>query len=127
MFNINAHCVLFGVNEHLNKRAILSTSQEEIIFPVLSFDESSILKINESIIAFLKNYIFVSDLILIPQIINLNSSTLNQNSTTLEMVFGFIVDYNSSIDPSKAFWIDFDPMKECKLSPIIFETIQKLI
>lgn len=126
MFNINAHCILFGVNERLNKRCILSTNQEEIVFPVLSFDESSILKINESIIAFLKNYIFVNELMLIPQVINLNSPTLNQNTVTLEMVFGFIVDYNSSIDPSKAFWIDFDPMKESKLSPIIFETIQKL-
>lgn len=126
MFNINIHCILFGVNELLNKRCILSLNKDEIVFPVLSLDESNVLKINESIISFLKNYIFVNDLILIPQIINLNAQLLNKDSNTLEMVFGFVVDYNSSIDQSKVFWIDFNPMVETKLSPIIFETMQKL-
>lgn len=126
MFNINIHCIVFGVNILLNKRSILSIEENELAFPKLSLKSEDIHQINQTIISFLKTYIFVNDLVLIPQIISLNCETFNTETNTLDMVFGFIVDYNSSIDSSKVYWIDFDPMVEHRLSPIIFETIQKL-
>ena len=124
MFNINIHCIIFGVNKHLNKKCILSTTKEDIKFPYMQLN--SVDQINNQIIAFLKTFIFVNDLVLIPQIINLNSVVLNTEENTLDMVFGFIIDYNSSIDTSKVHWLDFDPTIPNKFSSIIFETIQKL-
>lgn len=126
MFNININCVIFGVNELLNKRCILSTSAEDIIFPKFSLDVDNVKQLNQHIIAFIKNYIFVNDLELMPQMISFNHDVLSTEPLTLETVYGFIVDYNSSIDHTKVHWIDFDPLKEHKLSLVLFDTIQKL-
>lgn len=126
MFNININCVIFGVNELLNKRCILSTSAEDIIFPKFSLDVDNVKQLNQHIIAFIKNYIFVNDLELMPQMISFNHGVLSTEPLTLETVYGFIVDYNSSIDHTKVHWIDFDPLKEHKLSLVLFDTIQKL-
>lgn len=124
MFDINIYCIVFGVNEPLNKKCILSTSKEDIQFPKMVLENLD--KINNQITSFLKEFIFVNDLVLIPQIISLHSPLLNEESNKLNIIYGFIVDYNSSIDTSKVQWLDFDPMVEHKFSPIIFETIQKL-
>jgi hypothetical protein len=126
MFNINVHCIVFGVNELLNKRGILSTNNEEITLPSFELNTENIKEINKAIISFLKTYIFINELILIPQIININCKDLNKEPNTLDMVFGFVIDYNSSIDNNKVFWLDFNPLVEHRLSNIIFETIQKL-
>jgi hypothetical protein len=126
MFNINIHCVVFGVNAVLNKRCVLSIDNKEIVFPKFILDNNSLLNINESIIKFLKQYIFVNDLELLPQIINLNHSCLNKETNTLNIVYGFIVNYTSSIDTSKVYWIDFDILKEQPMSLVLIETMQKL-
>lgn len=126
MFNINVHCIVFGVNELLNKRCILSTNNKEITLPSFELNTENIKEINKAIISFLKTYIFINELILIPQIININCKDLNKEPNTLDMVFGFVIDYNSSIDNNNVFWLDFDPLMEHRLSGIIFETIQKL-
>lgn len=126
MFNINIHCVVFGVNVSLNKKCILSTDSKEIIFPKFILENNESQNINENLIKFLKQYIFVNNLELLPQIINLNHTSLNKEPNTLDIVYGFIIDYNSSIDTTKVHWIDFDILKEQPLSLVIFETIQKL-
>lgn len=126
MFDINIHCVVFGVNPSLNKRCILSTKAEDIDLPnfKLSVDQAS--NINQAIIDFLRQYVFVNELELLPQMININSPTLKTEDSILQTVYGFIIDYKSSIDSSKVQWIDFDPLQEHRLSPVIFETMQKL-
>jgi hypothetical protein len=62
----------------------------------------------------------------LPQLISLNHVSLNQEQDTLDIVYGFIIDYNSSIDNTRAYWIDFDILKEQQLSLVLLETIQKL-
>lgn len=126
MFDINIHCVVFGVNPGLNKRCILSIKAEDIDLPnfKLSVDQAS--NINQAIIDFLRQYVFVNELELLPQMININSPTLKTEDSILQTVYGFIIDYKSSIDSSKVQWIDFDPLQEHRLSPVIFETMQKL-
>lgn len=126
MFDVNINCVVFGVNASLNKRCLLSINFEDLQFPQFKLESSQIDNINQSIINFLRQYIFVNELELLPQIISVNSSTLNTTDSTLEMIYGFIVDYNSSIDSSKVRWMDFDPLTEHRLSTVIFETMQKL-
>lgn len=125
-FNININCVVFGVSEQLNKKCILSTTKDSITFPKFYLDSSHLDNINKNIISFLKGYVFVNDIELIPQTINIHSKILQTNSNTIEMVFGFIVNYNSSINTEHVSWIDFDILQEQPLSPILFEVIQKL-
>lgn len=125
-FNININCVVFGVSEQLNKKCVLSTDKTNIVFPKLALNTNHLDKINENIISFLKEYIFVSDMELIPQFINIHSKLLQTDINTLEVVYGSIVTYNNNINPSCAFWIDFDMLKEEPVNAILYEVIQKL-
>jgi|694.fasta_scaffold54157_4 hypothetical protein len=124
MFDVNINCVIFGANQSLNKRGVLSLNKDDIILPKLSLTKDLLTNLNNSIISFLKEYVFVNELELIPQLINIHHPLLGDSS--LEVIYGFIIDYNSSINNEKAYWIDFDPLKELKLSPVLFETMQKL-
>jgi len=129
MFNININCVIFGVNINLNKKCILSLNKEDIQFPKLNLQSAHINDINGSIIQFLKNFIFINELELIPQIITINNALLKSTSNIeneINIVYGFIIDYKSSIDTNNVHWVDFDIFKEHKYSPVIFETMQKL-
>jgi hypothetical protein len=126
MFDVNINCVVFGVNPLLNKRCILSTNFEDIELPNFKLQVEQARNINQSIINFLRQYVFVNELELLPQMVNINSEVLKTEDSILQIVYGFIVDYKSSIDPSKVKWIDFEPLQEHKLSPVIFETMQKL-
>jgi|688.fasta_scaffold05897_32 hypothetical protein len=127
MFNVKIHCIIFGVNEKLNKRCILSVRPDDIELPYLTLDETNYSDLNENLVKFLKEYIFVNDLVLIPQFTTINSKILNTEPNTLDVVFAFIVDYTSNIDDNKVYWLNFDPLIEHKLSPIIFEAMQKLV
>lgn len=129
MFNINIHCVIFGVNISLNKKCILSSNKEDIEFLKLNLQPIHINDINNSIIKFLKQFIFINELELIPQIITINNNLLKSTPNIedeINIVYGFIIDYKSSIDTNNVNWIDFDILKEHKYSTVIFETMQKL-
>jgi len=91
MFEINISCVVFGVNPGLNKRCILSIKSEDIELPnfKLSIDQAS--NINQSIIDFLRQYIFVNELELLPQIININSSKLKTEDHILQTIAKTII------------------------------------
>lgn len=127
MFDINIHCVVFGVSEPLNKRCILSTNKDDLQLPYFKLEDADKNQINRTITNFLKQFICVNELVLIPQIITLNAKDLNQDTgNILDIVYGFIIDYNSSIDDDKVFWVDFKPMADHKLVSIVLETMQKL-
>lgn len=127
MFDININCVVFGVNTTLNKRCILSTSFDDIELPSFKLLPEQVSNINLSIIDFLRQYIFVNELELLPQMITMNSTDMVTIDLVLQTVYGFIVDYKSSIDSSKVRWVDFDILEEHRLGPVIFETMQKLV
>ena len=126
MFDVNIHCIVFGVNETLNKRCVLSIDDKEIILPHFKLTQNLLDNINENIIKFLNEYVLVNPLELIPQLINIHHNSLKTTDNSLDITYGFVIDYRSNINPSKAYWIDFDPMKETKISLVLFETMQKL-
>lgn len=129
MFDINIHCVVFGVSPALNKKCILSTDKEEIALPKLRLEKEHLENLEQNIINFLKDYIFVNDLELLPQHICAHNKLLNleNTDTSLDTVYGFIVNYSSSINNERCYWIDFDPLKEQRLSPVLLQTVQKLV
>ena len=81
-------------------------------------------EIESSLMSFLKQYIFVNDLELMPQLININSPILSKNSDDLNIVYGFIVPYTESIN--NGYWVEFQILQEQKYSPLLFEVMQKL-
>lgn len=125
-FKVNLNCVVFSTNIALNQRLVLSLDKDKIVLPSCLLNAEMISKgIDESLIEFLKQYVFVSDLELMPQLINLHSATLcENNSDALDVVYGFIIQHTMSLN--NAFWLEFDFLTPQPYSNLLFEVIQKL-
>lgn len=126
LFRININAVIFSTDIPNNKKYVLSTNDKDIQFPVLTLDKTNISSINTNLINYLKNYVFVSDLELLPQIISTHSEliSVNDDIPTLNMIYGFVINHTGSLNNS--YWIEFDYLNTVPYSSIIFEVIQKL-
>jgi len=124
MFNVKIHFVVFSTNINLNKRFVLSLDQNNIIFPYFDLAIEHLNDIEHQIIDFLKGFVFVSDLELLPQIINIHHSDLSENPNDINAIYGFVINHTDSLN--NAHWVEFELLKEQKISPILFEVIQKL-
>ena len=126
-FDINIHCVVFGTDIPNNKTYILSTQKEDISFPSFVLTMDNITDLDNYLIKFLKNYIFVNDLELIPQLITLNSIDIVNSETdinTLNTIYGFIVNHTHSIN--NCYWLNFEYKEPMKYGNLLLEVIQKL-
>lgn len=124
LFRINLNCVILGTDIPANKKYVLSTDNKEILFPRLQLTIDKLSNLEENIISFVKNHIFVSDIYLLPQLINFHSQYFKSGDNVLDVVYGFVVEYTPNID--KSFWIEFDFLKPIPQSELLYEVIQKL-
>lgn len=125
-FQVNLNCVVFSTNVALNQRLVLSLDKDKIVFPSLQLNNDIIKDIPQHLINFLKQYVFVNDLSLLPQLINIHTEILKNESdeSILNVVYGFIIEHTSSLN--NAFWIEFQFLQEQPYSNLLFEVIQKL-
>jgi hypothetical protein len=126
-FNINLNFVILTTGVEKNSQYILSSNPSELVLPKTPLSGEWIANLELNIIDYLKkNYIFVSDYDLMPQIISINSKHIESTSeNTLNMVYGFIVPYSKNLS-DQAHWIKFDYLSPIKYSNLIFEVVQKL-
>jgi hypothetical protein len=124
MFNVKINCIIFSTNINLNERYILSLDSTKIVFPSFDLSQNHLDNIEYEIIKFLKNLVFVNDLELLPQLININSKVLSEENNTLNIIYASIINHTKNINNS--YWLTFDILKEQTYSPLIFEAIQKL-
>ena len=96
----------------------------KLVFPSFDLSQSHLDNIEYEIIQFLKNLVFVNDLELLPQLININSKVLSEENNTLNIIYASIINHTKNINNS--YWLAFDILKEQTYSQLIFETIQKL-
>lgn len=123
-FKVNIHCVVFSTNITANKRYVLSLTTDNITLPSLHVTKELLSNLENNIVNYLKSHVYVSDLELLPQIITLNSDQIESDNNTLNVVYGFVVNYTESIN--NAYWIEFDYFKTIPYSHLLFEVIQKL-
>lgn len=125
LFRLNAHCVVLGTDMVRQKKYVASTSADDLIFPVLQLNQDNIKSINLSLINFLHSKLpYVTDIELIPQLININSEYIVSQPDDLNIIYGFLVDHKQQLN--ELHWIEFDDFKPIQYSNIIFEVIQKL-
>lgn len=124
--NVKAHCVVLGTDLKHNKKYVLSTIQDDITFPFVELNHESISSLNTTLIDFLHKKIgYVSEIELIPQIINLHSPHIStSNANDLNVIYGFVIDYQPNLQDW--FWVEFQDLQPVQYSNIIFEVIQKL-
>jgi len=124
-FYLKINCVVLSTDQQLSKRYILSTDNNTIILPSFYLNKSMLVNLNENIIAFLKTYIFLSDFELLPQLVNLHSTDIeNNDESTLNIIYGLVVQNTQSLN--NCYWLEFNYFKPNKYINLITEVIQKL-
>lgn len=125
-FEIKINCVVLTTNLSLGKKYVLSLDKDKLIIPSFSItnDHLSENKLNDKIIEFLKQYVFVSDLELLPQIISMHTPHLASDTRMLNTVYGFLINYTTSLN--NCYWIEFDYSQPIEYMPLLIEVIQKL-
>lgn len=120
------HCVVFGTNKQTNKKFVLSINRDKIIFPKLSLTKDLLNNdIEDNLIKFLKQYVFVSDMYLMPQLINIHSSIFDtQQENILNIIYGFVIEQTININNS--YWIELDLTKSIPENTLLYEVIHKL-
>jgi hypothetical protein len=122
LFNINIKPIILTTRIDINKRYILSAS-ENVWTPILLNVEDNMLdNLEQQIITMLKNFIFVNDLELLPQIISVKPNKEQPN--TIDLIYGFLVNYTESLN--NCFWVEFNLDEEKEYSLLILEVIQNL-
>jgi hypothetical protein len=121
-YNIQARCVILSTDIKNQKQYVLSLDSEKIIFPTFVFDKDDCFINKESqIIEFLRHYVYVSQLELIPQIINFDKT---EDTDTINITYGFVVNYTDSINSCSWFEFKYDVPNEYSL--LLFEVTQNL-
>lgn len=124
-FEVKLNLVVLSTNLAANKKYILSLSPNEIVLPTLIPSKQDIININNYVINYLQELKVSShNIILVPQIINLDSKYIDSDINTINPVFGFVVDYSDNIINS--YWIEFDYTIPNKYSNLIIEVVQKI-
>jgi hypothetical protein len=125
-FIINLSCVVLTTNLSLNKKYVLSLNADNITLPNFSITQEYLKSnLDHQIVKFLKEYIFVSDIELLPQLISLHSPNLPQNEDgIINTVYGFLVNQTNSLN--NCFWVEFDYLQPTPHTELLIEVIQKL-
>lgn len=125
-FAVQLNCVVLTTNIPLNKKYVLSLDKDNIVIPALSLTKEYLSndKLDNHIIEFLKQYIFVSDLELFPQLISLHSPYINNSNNHLNTIYGFLVNYTNSLN--NCYWVEFDYLQPVDYMPLLIEVIQRL-
>ena len=124
-FDITCYCIVLSTDIPNNKKYILSLDKDTIILPKIPATLELIKSTNQTLINYLKELqIADNDLSLIPQIISLHSPHIEAEEHEVNTVYGFLVDYHTSIKNS--YWIPFEYTEPNKYSNLIFDVIQKL-
>jgi hypothetical protein len=122
-FNVVINCVVLGTNISSRKQYILSASPDTFQPLQFQLEPSQLESLEQNIIAFLKQHIWVDDLELLPQIINIHSKYLDTPGS-LNIIYASVVNHTPSIN--NAHWIEFNLLAEQPYSTFILEVIQKL-
>lgn len=123
-YKIKINCVVLSTDIPLNKQYVLSLNNEDLVLPHLMLDQTILDNLVGSLIKYLKEFVFVNDLELLPQLINIHSPFIQSEDNTLNFVYGFVINHTLNIN--NAYWIPFNLMEEKPYSNLILEVIQKL-
>jgi hypothetical protein len=121
-YTISIQCVVLSTDISNNKQFVLSLSKDQIEFPSFECNSNFLNDTEEYLIQYLKKYIFVNDVELLPQIINLDTKYISNN---INIIYGFITTKTSSIG-NGANWFEFSYQQPNPYSNILFEVTQKL-
>jgi hypothetical protein len=126
-FALNCHMVLISADISSMKHYVLSDSPDKVEIPVLQLSHKDVKNIDKTIIDFMQERVFVSELELMPQLVNLHTHSIpSSKKDQLNLVYGFVINYTNSINNEKAHWVEFNYNTPCEFGDMISEVIRKL-
>jgi hypothetical protein len=124
-YNIYINCVVLSTDIPDNKQFVLSTSENSIEFPNFACNNDFLNSPEIYLANFLKEYIFVNDAELLPQLVSIDTKYISDNNDRVDMIYGFVTTKTNSISKN-ANWFEFSYQQPNPYSNILFEVTQKL-
>lgn len=125
MFNVVIQYVILSTDIAQSKKYVLSLDDQQIKFPQLECNKSNVENISVELIKYIKNFIYLSDIELIPQLVCFNDISIpNKKENTVYLIYGFVVRFTPSIN--NCFWKEFDYFKPNESTPLLVKVIQNL-
>lgn len=124
-YKLKINCVVLSTDIPNNKQFVLSLSKNEIDFPAFECSAEFLQDKEKYLVRYLKKYIFVPEVELMPQIIGIDTQYISSSKNTINIIYGFITSKTSSIS-NDVCWFEFDYHKPNLYSNILFEVTQKL-
>jgi hypothetical protein len=122
LFNINIKTVVLTTKINLNKKYVLSATEKDWTPISFVLEHTMLDNLKQNIIETMRQFIFVNELELLPQLINIKRNEENENS--IDVIYGFVVNYTESLN--NCFWVEFNITEEKPYSNLILEVIQNL-
>jgi len=121
-FLIHINCIIISFDKNQSGQShILSLDKNQIVFPKFILTQDYF-DTPEYIVSFLKNFIVLNPIYLIPQLLDFKQITNKRD--TVDLIYGFFVEYTNNINNS--YWISIDSIGDSDYYTTIYETIQKL-
>lgn len=122
IYKVNIKCIVLTVKPEIDKRYILSIDQNDWIPPEIPLNNEILLDADTEVVKKMKEFIFTSDLELMPQLISIKQG---MKDTDIDIIYGFIISYTTSLN--NCVWLEFDLTQEKPYSQLILEVAQKLV
>jgi hypothetical protein len=124
--NTKIACVLLATDIAKNKQFVLSTKSDEIELPLLEVSDEYFDNPVMYIAQKLKEYIFISDLELISQLISIKNRLpqISEEENTLYIIHGLLTPKSQNLN--NVHWIEFNYHVPNTHSHILLEVTQKL-
>lgn len=122
IYKVNIKCIVLTVKPEIDKRYILSIDQNDWIPPEIPLNNEILLDADTEVVKKMKEFIFTSDLELMPQLISIKQG---MKDTDIDIIYGFIISYTTSLN--NCVWLEFDLTQEKPYSKLILEVAQKLV
>ncbi len=125
-FKIKLSFVVLTTDIPQNKQYVLSLNKEKIELPSFYVTKENVENINDNIIKYLRELVFVDKLELMPQIISLNEKQLPLlESDTINVVYGSIIRFSPSLN--NCYWKSFNYFTPNDYNDVILKTVQRFI
>jgi hypothetical protein len=113
------------MNLNDNSIFVLSTNKDKIIFPKILVDDSVLINPQTVFNNLLKSYLpSIDEVQFFAQFIKLHHNQIDNDTNTINSIYGFLVDYSSNIKDS--FWIQFNIGDKIPYHDLLLEVIQQL-
>lgn len=123
-------CVVLSADLAQNRRLFLSTSKTDTVLPQFYIESNQVEDVRSLIIEYMKNFLAVNPIDLMPTIISVNPSSIPihiKEEKTLDIVYGILTPYDPKVvNDEKVVWQEFSLVMPSPYSNLIFEVLQNL-